>query len=197
MLKANRGMNKRMRFGRKTLSFHNLSLILERGRTTAKRVLVGSDDVDSVQEAHRLGYEISILQRVSKASKRMILNQKPARSGIAVVCSESDSVTRARSKKKVEQAVDEVLHLKILESILDTPTPSTIVLASGDAAQAEYSEGFLKMLERALLRKWRVELVAFRSNMSGTYRSPEWTSRWGSAFSIIELDSFAELLLLL
>ena len=98
-------------------------------------------------------------------------------------------------EKWVEQAVDEILHLKILESIVDARKPSTIVLATGDAAEAEYSEGFLKMVERALEKMWKVELVSFKHNTSGAYRRKEFRSKWGESFKTIELDEFVEELL--
>ena len=95
-------------------------------------------------------------------------------------------------EKWVEQAVDEILHLKILESVVDARTPSTIVLATGDAAEAEYSGGFLKMVERALAKGWRVEVVSFRHNTSGAYRRKEFRAMWGERFRTVELDPFVE-----
>ena len=95
----------------------------------------------------------------------------------------------------VEQGVDEILHLKIAQSLIDTEPPSTIVLASGDAAEAEFSDGFLKMVTRALQKGWRVELAAFRSNLSSAYRKRAWTTRWRSMFTIIELDDYLAALL--
>ena len=95
----------------------------------------------------------------------------------------------------MEQAVDEILHLKMLESVVDAKTPSTIILATGDAAEAEYSEGFLKMVERALEKGWMVELVSFKHNISGAYKRKEFRGKWAKNFKIIILDEYAELLL--
>ena len=173
------------------LSFHNLSLILERGRPTVKRVLVGSDDIDSTQEAKSLGYETNILARVQKF--RPYNNRY--QNGTSGASSGSDSQANRGQLKKVEQAVDEILHLKMSQSVLDTETPSTMVLATGDAAEAEYSDGFLRTAERALKRGWKLELVAFKQNISYAYRNPVWTAIWGSSFRIIELDDYVELLL--
>lgn len=99
------------------------------------------------------------------------------------------------SQRWVEQAVDEILHLKILESLVDARTPSTIVLATGDAAEAEYSGGFLRMVERALQKGWRVELVSFSTTTSRAYRRKDFRSKWGSKFTVIELDEYVEYLL--
>lgn len=169
------------------LSFHNLSLILERGRPASKKVLVGSDNFPAIQEAKLIGYEINILERVHKARELSPRKKRNSYNGQS-----SGSETTARW---VEQAVDEILHLKILESVIDAKTPSTIVLATGDGAEAEYSQGFLKMVERALAREWKVELVSFKKNISHSYTKKRFRALWGTNFRIIELDDFVEELL--
>ncbi|KAG8623398.1 hypothetical protein KVT40_008374 [Elsinoe batatas] len=95
-------------------------------------------------------------------------------------------------EKFVEQGVDEILHLKILESIIDADEPTTIVLATGDAAQAEYSGGFMKMVERALEKGWRVELVSWKAGVSQLYLKRGFRERWGERFRVVELDGWVE-----
>ena len=51
------------------MCFHNFSLVLERGRPAAKRVLVGSDKFPVIQQAKAIGYETNILERVHKAKE--------------------------------------------------------------------------------------------------------------------------------
>ncbi|KAK5115746.1 hypothetical protein LTR62_000835 [Meristemomyces frigidus] len=97
--------------------------------------------------------------------------------------------------RMIEQGVDEILHLKILESVVDSDVPSTIVLATGDAAQAEYSPGFMAMLERALKKGWKVEIVSWSRNISGMYRKKEFLEKWGGMFRVVYLDDYAEELL--
>lgn len=80
----------------------------------------------------------------------------------------------------------------MMESIVDVKEPSTMVLATGDAAEAEYSHGFLKMVERALEKGWKVELVSFKQNTSGAYRRNDFRSKWGKMFRVIELDEYTE-----
>ena len=62
-LKEKNGMHKASPLRHRAFSFYNLSLILERGRPIAKRVLAGSDSGDPTREAGLLGYELCILQR--------------------------------------------------------------------------------------------------------------------------------------
>ncbi|MCJ1282791.1 hypothetical protein MMC26_002117 [Xylographa opegraphella] len=201
-LKLARGLSIHTRLRRQTLSFHNLSLILERGRPTAKRVLAGSDNIDATQEASQLGYETNILDRVHKAKpltpsqRRYLQPPNPSTTNLFSGQSSGSETNPTHGPEKwVEQAVDEILHLKILESVVDAPTPSTIVLATGDAAEAEYSGGFLRMVERALAKGWRVEVVSFRHNTSGAYRRRDFCAAWGESFRTVELDPFVEELL--
>lgn len=157
-----------------------------------------------MQEARAIGYETSILDRVHKAKELTPRQRKFINNGggygtqSAGSGSETGNAAAAvqyAPEKWVEQAVDEILHLKMMESIVDAAEPSTMVLATGDAAEAEYSGGFLKMVERALNKGWKVELASFRHNISGSYRRKEFRQKWGTRFKIVELDDFVELML--
>jgi hypothetical protein len=169
--------------------FHAFSTIIERGRPAARKILVGSNPlVQPVTLAQHLGYEVSILERVVDTSKRLVPGSPYS----------SDSATRTPREKKKEQAVDEVLHLKILECLLDVATPATIVLATGDAAPAEFSRegGFLKCIQRALMRGWHVELVCWKKSMSRLWRDKLFRIQWRDTFSVIELDDYVDELVL-
>lgn len=203
-IKMSRRQPVSQRVRRQPLSFHNLSLILERGRPTAKRIVVGSDNFPAIMEAKQIGYETNILDRVHK-SKEMTPRQKRysssngkngpggGQSGTGSG-SETNAAVQFAPEKWVEQAVDEILHLKMMESVVDTEEPSTMVLATGDAAEAEYSGGFLKMVERALGKGWKIELASFRHNTSGAYKRRDFKQKWGEMFKIVELDDFVEVL---
>jgi len=196
-LKLARDMPRHTRLRRVPLCFHNFSLVLERGRPATKRVLVGSDKFPAIQQAKSIGYETNILERVHKA-KELTPRQKKYSSGGAgsgLETSGSETNTGIARQKWVEQAVDEILHLKILESLIDADKPSTIVLATGDAAEAEYSGGFMKMVERALEKGWMVELVSFKLNTSSLYKRKEFRSKWGPMFKWVQLDEFVEYLI--
>ncbi|OAL75374.1 hypothetical protein A7D00_0973 [Trichophyton violaceum] len=202
-IKKSRDIPLTTRVRRLPLSFQNFALVLERARPVSKRVLVGSDRYPAIDEAETLGYETNILERVHKAKgsspRKTKLSggggDKAQRRSLYDQSSSSETNAQTSSERWVEQAVDEILHLKILESIVDTDTPSTIVLATGDAAQAEYSDGFLKMVDRALSKGWYVELVSFSSITSRAYTRKSFRDKWGSRFRIFELDIYAEYLL--
>ena len=193
-LKAARGIPETAYTRRVPMSFHSLALILERGRPAVKRVLVGSKPlVPAMQEAQDCGYQTNILDRVRKARDITPRRKKGHNSGSGNVTSgQSSGSETIGPQRMVEQGVDEILHLKILESLVDAKEPATIVLATGDAAQAEYSEGFMRMVERALDKGWRVELASFTQNLSFAYRKRDFKQAWSGRFKIIELDDYSE-----
>jgi hypothetical protein len=191
-VKASRCIPSSTRIRRIHMSFANLALIMERGRQTAKRVLVGSDRLPSVNEAESLGYETNILERVQKVKSGTPRREKFRKDpGLATKGAFGGPETVA-AHGWVEQGVDEILHLKMLESLIDTDKPATIVLATGDAAVAEFSEGFMKMVERALQRRWKVELVSFAHGTSYAYRNKDFRKKWGDQFQLIKLDTYVE-----
>ncbi|EAU36547.1 predicted protein [Aspergillus terreus NIH2624] len=196
--KSARNIPAETRTRRLPLSFQNFSLILERGRPAAKRVLVGSDRFAAIKEGEQLGYETNILDRVQKVktpSRRAVRAQRATRVRTTQDTGSSSETNDAPAERWVEQGVDEILHLKILESLLDTAEPATIVLASGDAAEAEFSGGFMRMVERALQRRWTVELVSFSQGTSYAYRRKAFREKWGAQFRLILLDDYMEELL--
>jgi hypothetical protein len=206
-LKVKRGINLKAYTTSAPMSWRAFALILERGRKVARRILVGSnrapeDDEPAklpeyLPEAERCGYELNILDRVAKFKDPALSRRGPRESGYSTTSGLS-SGSAGRRKQWTEQGVDEILHMKILESIVDrktvgSQTPPTIVLATGDAAKAEYSGGFLENVLRALRGGWRVELVSWSKGLSRDYE--RLLTKWSGSFKIIELVEFSEELL--
>lgn len=214
-LKRERGIPVHWHTGNANISFDSLSLLMERRRPVAKRVLVGSlPEVPAFVTARKVGYEVSLLDKVYKAKelteRQIYFKEQDAlrngkRNGVKapapVQTPNRGSETTAEKEpqyapaKMIEQGVDEILHLKILESVVDTEEPSTMVIATGDAAQAEYSDGFMAMAERALKKGWKVELVSWSANISKMYLRSAFREKWGENFKTVFLDDFAEELL--
>ncbi|CAK7209866.1 hypothetical protein SCUCBS95973_000586 [Sporothrix curviconia] len=172
-----------------------------------------------MRQADALGYEMNILSRVTKSipSPRLRPSNKYAGgynqghkkttshgNNDSFVFSDmysSDDATYGPSSppppssfKLGEQGVDEILHLKMCQSLLDHDV-GTIVLATGDAAEAEFSDGFLKHAERALGRGWCVELLSWKMGISNAWRELERKQKGTGLFRIIELDKYSEDLL--
>ncbi|KAK4108228.1 hypothetical protein N656DRAFT_802076 [Canariomyces notabilis] len=202
-MKEQRGIPEKKRIAAPAFSFKNFDTILTRDRNVAKRIVAGSLSnthakrwPDYMVEARDLGYEMNILQRVLKpASSPRKRKTKGGSRGAESPASGADTSgddAFLQQMKQGEQGVDELLHLKILQSAMDTPKPSTMVLATGDAASAEYSDGFKKNIERVLAHGWNIELYGWRRNISSAWREPEFVEQWGRQFKIVELDDFCE-----
>jgi hypothetical protein len=188
------------------LDFGSFVLLLERGRPVAKRILAGSSPhLPAFDTAKAIGYEMNVLDKVFKA-RELTERQRRFRATNSANASEAETpqgtVTAASAayanEKWVEQGVDEILHLKMLESIVDADDfggPGTMVLATGDAAEAEYSAGFFKMVERALKKGWSVELMGWSKAISMVYRRQQASGVFGDQFRVVEMDAYTEYLL--
>lgn len=200
-MKESRGIPVQKRVLAPGFTFKNFDTILTRDRNVAKRIVAGSLGVNKrwpayMTQAEELKYEMNILQRVPKPSspvrKRRQKTGSRAHDSSASGPDTSSDDRYVGALKHGEQGVDELLHLKILQSAMDTAAPGTMVLATGDAAHAEYSDGFKKNIERVLTLGWNIELYGWRRNISSAWREPEFAIQWGHQFKIIELDQFCE-----
>lgn len=197
------------------LSFDALALLMERRRPVAKRSLVGSSPhLPAFDKAKSVGYDCSILEKVYKAreltERQIYFRDRDNRSKWSAskeqysdgggYSSGGGSTSEPATKqyapaRMIEQGVDELLHMKMAQSLLDYDEPATMVVATGDAAQAEYSDGFKAMIERALRKGWTVELVSWSKNISSLYLRKDFQTKWQDRFRIIYLDDYAEELL--
>ncbi|BGP55233.1 hypothetical protein JCM8202v2_002831 [Rhodotorula sphaerocarpa] len=130
------------------LDYRSLFAVLERGRKVERRVIVGSSTLwQSLEPAIDWGYEISLLQRVPRAENtktsaaNMVAtaNQLAAQQGGNATGGKKRGKngkikkpepvpiqpvnTQSQVKHYKEQAVDELVHLKILQSLLDYDPP--------------------------------------------------------------------------
>lgn len=201
------------------LAFDSLALLMERRRPVAKRVSASSHREAAplphvtklVDTSKAVGYENNVKEQVFirreeserkkffKAVDKMGWNKamKQFSANGSGSDSETSPVTPATpsAPKWVEQGVDEILHLKMCQSIIDTDVPTTIVLATGDGAEAEHSDGFLAHVERALKKGWKVELLSWRQQLNGGYKNKKFVNKWAGQFRVIELDDYLESLI--
>ncbi|CAP49295.1 uncharacterized protein PODANS_5_6210 [Podospora anserina S mat+] len=190
-MKEKRGIPLGRRVIAPAFSFNNFDTLLARDRSVRKRILAGSlgsatkSLPSHVKQASAIGYDVNLLHRVSKP-----VSPRKMRADLQSDTSNDDDDLFTGPMKLGEQGVDEVLHLKLLQLDFDHK-PGTICLGTGDAASAEYSDGFLKNIERLLERGWRVELYGWAHNISFAWRD-EFETKWADFFKIIELDEFCE-----
>lgn len=181
--------------------FEGFARCLERFRPCAKRVLATSTRAGAtipgyLLEAERAGYETNVLQRV-RGSKRTLqrylsYQSQHSQNQQGGMYMPDSSAQGGEAVGFREQGVDELLHLKMMQSLLDTPAPATMVLATGDAAEAEFSDGFHRNVVRALERGWHVEVIGWRDNMSSAWFDAAFIRRWAVQFRICCLDQLVE-----
>ncbi len=107
--------------------------------------------------ARRANYELCLLRRVS-----------------------------GQSNREVEQGVDELLHLKMANAIIDHDAPQTMVIVSGDGNISAFGTSFVGQAERALRKGWYVNVCAWTPVMTGKYRDLK--SEYPDKLSLSPLD---------
>ncbi|KAJ6788916.1 hypothetical protein PWT90_00127 [Aphanocladium album] len=168
------------------LNLQSLTEVLVRGRSTQGlhvgcSILPGRKEPRYVQDLRNLDYQVDVRERKRIDSTMPNTPQGKLSAGAA-----SKFVSRY-----VEDLVDETLQTRIAEAVMEYfQEQGTIVLATGDAKPAQYSDGFFRYVERALRMGWNVEIVAWHSSLSSSWKDTDWTGTWGERFRVIELDSF-------
>lgn len=157
-----------------------LACVLQRGRSAAHRVVVGSLPRSPASPMHRvyermfaqaraLGYDVTVMSRVQESDD-------PASSAIATY---------------KEHGVDELLSFGILETLASAPTRGILVLATGDGQPSAHTNGgsigFFRAVERALAAGWAVELYSFGRALSSNWRR---LAQASTALRIVYLDEF-------
>lgn len=123
--------------------YKNLFKLLENGGNVGGRVLAGSlpPGNDSLWDhARKHGYDTDLLRRVPNDNGKL-----------------------------VEQAVDEMLHLKIANTLLDNDAPQTLVIGSGDGAISNWNTSFPGQAERAARLGWQVEVWSWQEQLTTYY----------------------------
>ena len=154
--------------------FPNLDYILRRNRKATVKMAAGSSRPNT-EEYH--------LTEARDVCKYRVYNLPRV----------ADPCLPGSPRKKKEHFVDESLQLGMASSIMDYK-PATMVVATGDGNEAEYSEGFLANICRALSRGWCVELVTFSANISKGYLDLLQSQKYDSKFKVIYLDEYGDLL---
>ncbi|KAG5988029.1 hypothetical protein E4U52_006957 [Claviceps spartinae] len=182
------------------LNLHFLTEIFVRKRRTIAlnagcSVLPDRHEPRFIEELRRLGYRVDLRER------RLIAETKGPYSAIGKGRSGGASSDKVAALHPVshfmEDLVDETLQTRIAESVMEYfEHPGTLVLATGDAQPAKYSDGFFTYAERALRMGWYVEVVSWNLSLSSRWRKSGLAQKWGDRFRLIKLDDFIDELLL-
>ncbi|KAL6400361.1 hypothetical protein AUP68_16061 [Ilyonectria robusta] len=134
-----------------------------------------------IQDLRDLGYRVDLRQRRVDSQGGQAPDETRGDSG---------------NPRYVEDMVDETLQIRIGESVMKYfDKPGTLILATGDARPAKFSDGFFIYAERALKMGWNVEVVSWKASLSGAWTNPTWAKPWGDRFRVIELDGYLDDLL--
>jgi len=120
--------------------YKNLFALIEDGRSATTKVLAGSVPPSCAalwEYAKSEGYDTDLLRRVKK---------------------DDGSI--------VEQGVDEILHMKIANAVLDFAPPQTLVVATGDGNVSDFNTGFITQIERALKHGWDAEIWSWGESLA-------------------------------
>jgi hypothetical protein len=142
--------------------FPSLSALIEGKQDIVTRALAGSvppGNDDLWRRARDCGYDTDLLRKVESDDGRL-----------------------------VEQGVDELLHLKIANVLLDADGPECLVLGTGDGRVSTFGTSFPLQAERALKHGWNVEVWSWREQLSNAFLELE--SRYGKRIRIHTLDRF-------
>lgn len=118
------------------IHFRNIFQLIEGGREIATKVLAGSvpPSCDPLWAyAQQNGYTTDLLRKVEKEDGTL-----------------------------GEQGVDELLHLKIANSLLDHQS-GTLAIVTGDGRVSKFGTGFITQIDRALAHGWDVEVWTWSS----------------------------------
>ena len=191
------------------MSLPIMYLLLRRGRATPPGTLhlVASSPLkQNLDPAVRTGFEVSVLKRVELCANEV---EDPDAMKLTPKLMErlpsGDGAVIGGLRRYKEQGVDEILHLKILQTLnahtdrQDEEGASvgvwrkTIVLATGDARGGQFNkDGFVGAVKEALKRGWNVELWSWSDGLSRAWKDYSKREKWGDRFSIHLFDDWAE-----
>lgn len=140
----------------------NIFKLIEQGRTAKTKILAGSvpPSCEELWEfARNNRYQTDLLKRVEK---------------------DDGSVG--------EQGVDEILHLKIANALIDYPSTDILVVVTGDGSVSEFGTGFIPKNERAIKLGWRVEVWSWSATCSRKFLAL--SKKFSSQLKLISLDPF-------
>ena len=88
----------------------------------------------------------------------------------------------------VEQGVDEAIHLRIANILLDSEIPGLLVIATGDGATTSQGSSFTQQVRRAAKRGWTIEVWSWAESLSPLLRNTR--AEFPSSITISKLDEW-------
>lgn len=90
----------------------------------------------------------------------------------------------------VEQGVDEAIHLRIANILLDSEKPGTMVLATGDGSETSQGSSFTQQVKRAAKLGWQVEVWSWQNQLSKRLRDTR--LQYPNNVTVLKFDAWYE-----
>jgi hypothetical protein len=142
--------------------YKNFFKLIEGSDTAVTKILAGSmppGNDELWEHARNCGYNTDLLKRIEQDNGRL-----------------------------TEQGVDEILHLKIANVLLDYEPPQKLIVCTGDGQQSTCNTSFTEQIERAVRRKWNVDIWSWKDQLSNKLR--RLYEKNNALVNINELDSY-------
>lgn len=126
------------------IEYANFFALVERGFAVKTRVFAGSVPPGNDElwtHAERAGYQTDLLRKIES----------------------DDGMLK-------EQGVDELLHLKMANALLDYRAPQTLVIVTGDGAKSEFGTSFTEYVKRASKAGWDSVVWSWSRNLSPRFK---------------------------
>lgn len=142
--------------------YKNFFKLIEGSDKAVTKILAGSmppGNDDLWEHARNCGYNTDLLKRIEQDDGRL-----------------------------AEQGVDEILHLKIANVLLDYDPPQKLIVCTGDGQQSTCNTSFTEQIERAIKRKWSVDIWSWKAQLSNKLRRLEHNTI--TSVTLNELDPY-------
>lgn len=127
------------------MNYNTLFTIIEKEKNIKKKFIIGSKNKKNIRKLKKSEKEKNIFTKY----------------GYEVFLLE-----RVNNKEK---GVDELLHNKIMETLL-FELPGTIIIASGDGKSSDYTDNsFYKICVEALKKGWYVTIISWKKQLNKNY----------------------------
>lgn len=143
--------------------FKNIHMLATQNRDAPTKVMAGSVPPECEElwgYARSIGYDTDLLYRIKDSGGR-----------------------------KTEQAVDEMLHLKMANTVLDFSPPQTMIVLSGDGDKSKFNTSFPTQINRALSRGWDVEIYSW-SSCYNAHKYRRLSSAYPGKLKIVKFDPY-------
>lgn len=167
-------MNKKMKFGSKTLDDYYIFIDFSNITIGFYNHIINNYKKYNIVNPE-INYDVlfSIIENNKNIKKRILIgskNTKKDKNKENIFNKYGYEVFMIERINNKEKGVDELLHGKIMETILYNDIPGYIIICSGDGKSSDYTENsFYKLCIKALKIGWKVTIISWRKQINKNY----------------------------